>query len=53
MNDKIIACMIITVLFVGFAYLMNEVITEYRYCKKRREQEKQELLDRIPKNLKM
>ena len=37
MNDKIIACMVLTVLFVGFAYLMNEIITDYKYCKKRRE----------------
>lgn len=53
MNDKIIAVMVATVVFVGFTYLMNEIIEDYKYCKKVREERKKEQLDQLPKNLKM
>lgn len=53
MNDVVMLILCSTLGFVGFVYLIAEIIGNYNYCKKRRQQEKEDYINSLPKNLKM
>lgn len=46
----VIACV---VAFIGYAVLMSEVILDYKFCQKRREEKRHQYLEKLPKYLKM